>query len=141
MNLRFLRPRPLLQTHRGIATCIIIVTTTTTTTFKKGLRYGPIDKENQPLVTNEWVEFEKQPVEVQDFQHVIGNVRENWRIYLKSIKNNQKVSTWNHLDLETLGFRPSMPKNHPSPQPPFPLDKMLGSREQNKKKGGTYRSM
>ena len=39
------------------------------------------------------------------------NLEKNLRIYLKLIKKNQKITTCNQLDLETLGSWPIMPKN------------------------------
>jgi hypothetical protein len=59
--------------------------------------------ENRPLVTNEPVEFEKQPVEVQDFREFTDHFRGIYRIYLKLMKEHRKMSTCNRLDLETLG--------------------------------------
>jgi hypothetical protein len=56
--------------------------------------------ENRPLVTNELVEFEKQPVEVQDFREFTDHFRGIYRIYLKLMKENRKMSTCNRLDLE-----------------------------------------
>ena len=61
----------------------------------------PMNGENWPLVTNEPVEFEKSPVEVQDFGIIIDRFR---GIYIPQIDiDNWKVSTHNPLDLETLG--------------------------------------
>ena len=57
--------------------------------------------ENQPLVTDEPVEFEKQLVEVSILQE---NILEKSRKYIPNlIKTNRKMSTCNELDLETLG--------------------------------------
>ena len=36
-----------------------------------------------------------------------------YRIYLNLIKKNQRMSTCNRLDLQTLGSQPFMPKNVP----------------------------
>ena len=44
--------------------------------------------ENPPLLTDEQVEFETDPVEVQDFRKITDCFREICRIYLKLIKNN-----------------------------------------------------
>ena len=42
-------------------------------------------RENRQLVTNEPVEFEKQPVEVQDFRRITDHFRGIHGIYLKLI--------------------------------------------------------
>ena len=44
--------------------------------------------ENHQLVTNEPVEFEKKPVEVQDCMKITGHFKGIYRIYLNSIKEN-----------------------------------------------------
>ena len=44
--------------------------------------------ENRLLVTDEPVEFEKQPVEVQDFRKITDHLRGIYTIYLKLIKKN-----------------------------------------------------
>ena len=61
-----------------------------------------MNRENRPLHwTDNWVEFEKESVDVhQDF-------RENTNHF---IKKNWKITTCNRLDLETLVFRPIVPK-------------------------------
>ena len=61
---------------------------------------------NRLLVTDELVEFEEQPVEVQDFREITGHSRGIYKIYPNPIKKNQKMSTCNWLDLETLGSQP-----------------------------------
>ena len=61
-----------------------------------------MNAENRPLVTDEPVEFEKYPVEVQDFREITHHLRGIYRIFL--VKNNGKITTCNRLDLETLGF-------------------------------------
>ena len=64
----------------------------------------PLNEENQSLVTDELVEFEKKPVEVQDFRRITHCFRETYKIYPKIIKRNQKIATYNRLDLETHGL-------------------------------------
>ena len=54
-----------------------------------------------------------KPIEVQDFRKIAHCLRGIYGIYLKSVKENQKMSTCNHLDLKTLGSRPIMPNNVP----------------------------
>ena len=44
--------------------------------------------ENQPLVTNEQVKFEKYPVEVQDFKESIIHFRGIYWIYIESTEKN-----------------------------------------------------
>ena len=72
-----------------------------------------MNKENQPLVINEPVEFEKYTVEVQDFKNIPERSRGIHEIYLKLMKINQIITTWNRLDLETLGFGLIVPENLP----------------------------
>ena len=55
--------------------------------------------ENRQLVTNEPVEFEKEPVEVQDCRIITDHFRGIYRIYSNLIKENQRMSTYNLLDL------------------------------------------
>ena len=73
----------------------------------------PLDNErgDRPLVTDEVVEFEKWPVEVQDFRKITHRSRGIYEIHLKLVKKNRNITTRNHLDLETiLGFWPIMRK-------------------------------
>ena len=63
--------------------------------------------ENRQLVTNE-------PVEVQDCRIITDHFRGICRIYLNLIKENQRMSTCNRLDLQTLGSQSVMPKNLPN---------------------------
>ena len=69
--------------------------------------------ENRRLVTDEPVEFEKQPVEAQDYRKIDDHFRGSYRIYPNLIKENRRMSTCNRLDLQTLGFQPIMSKNLP----------------------------
>ena len=59
-----------------------------------------------------WFEFDKWPVEVQDFKRIIDNFRGIYKIYLKLI-NKKKLTTCNRLNLESLGFGPIMLKHLP----------------------------
>ena len=56
------------------------------------------NKENRQLVTDEPVELEKYPVE---FEKIMDSYREISKLCLISIKENQKITTCNRLDLET----------------------------------------
>ena len=59
---------------------------------------------NRWLVTDEPVEFEIKPFEVGDFRRITDHFRGIYRrIYSKGMKQNQKMSTCNRLDLESLG--------------------------------------
>ena len=69
----------------------------------KHMHFAPMISENQQLVTNEPVEFEKFPVEVQDCKKITDHFREIYKIYPNLIKENQRMSTWNRLDLQTQG--------------------------------------
>ena len=55
--------------------------------------------ENWQLVTNEPVEFEKKPVEVQDCREITDHFEGICRIYPNLIKENRRMSTCNRLDL------------------------------------------
>ena len=63
-------------------------------------------KENWMLVTSEMVEFEKEPVETQDYMKITDHFRGINKIYPNLIKENRKMSTCNRLDLQTLGCQP-----------------------------------
>ena len=60
------------------------------------------NEENWPLVSEELVEFEKWLVEAQDFRKLIDPFRRNLWNMLQIHKGNQKITTCNSLDLETL---------------------------------------
>ena len=67
----------------------------------------PMIGENRLLVTIEPVEFEKQPVEVQDFKKMTNTVVWNVKLLTQSNKNKKKkqsMSTYIQLDLEHYGF-------------------------------------
>jgi hypothetical protein len=73
-----------------------------------------MNMENQSLVTNEPIGFEKWPVQVEDFTHRFKIV---YGICLKlSKKTQQKIRACNWLGLETLRFGPIMPKISPDTQ-------------------------
>ena len=61
-------------------------------------------RENRHLVTNE-------PVEVEDYMKIIDHFRGIYRMYPNLMKENQRMSTCNQLDLQTLGSQLVMPKN------------------------------
>ena len=69
--------------------------------------------ENRQLVTDEPVEFEKQPAEVQTFRKITDHFRGSHRIFPNLIKENRRMSTCSQLDKQTLGSQPVMPKNLP----------------------------
>ena len=70
--------------------------------------------ENQPLVTDEPVEFEKQPVAVQDFRKSTHHCRGMCVIYLDLINKNPKMSTLSPVALGNTGISPGN-----TPEPPF----------------------
>ena len=73
-----------------------------------------MNKENQPLVTTEPVEFEKWSVEVQGFSKNYSSFQTNMWNILKILNDKiRKITTCNRLDLETLGFSPVVPKHLP----------------------------
>ena len=69
--------------------------------------------ENWQLVTDEPVEFEKLPVEVQDRKKITDHFRGIYKIYPNSIKENRRMSTCNLLDLQILGSNRICPKISP----------------------------
>ena len=50
-------------------------------------------------------------IKVQDFKKITHHSRGMYGIYLKQIKSNQKITTYN---LESLGYWPIVPKNVPT---------------------------
>ena len=66
--------------------------------------------ENQQLVTDEPVEFEKILVEVQDCIQLLISVDE-FCIYPHLNQKFRRMSTCNRLDLQALGTQTVMPKN------------------------------
>ena len=73
--------------------------------------------EDRQLVTYELVDFEKYPVEVQDCMKITDCFRGIYIIYPNFIKEIQRMSTCNRLDLQTLGSQPVMPKISPKDLP------------------------
>ena len=70
--------------------------------------------ENEKLVTNEPVEFEKSPVEVEDCRKTTNLFDGICRIYHPNLmKENLRMSTCSQSDLQTLGSQPVIPKNIP----------------------------
>ena len=65
--------------------------------------------ENRPLITDEPVEFEKLPVEVQDFRKIADHFR---GIY--GISQHVTGWTWKHYDLDRL-----CPRISPDPAAEF----------------------
>ena len=53
-----------------------------------------------PKSINELVEFEKNPVEIQDCKRIANHVRRFFITYLKYIKVNRDITTCNRLDLK-----------------------------------------
>ena len=65
--------------------------------------------ENRQLVTDEPVEFEEYPVDVQDCKKITDNFRGIYRIYPNLMKETRGISICNRLDLQTLGSQMVMP--------------------------------
>ena len=63
------------------------------------------------MVTDEPVEFEKSPVEIQACRKITHHCNGIHRLYTNLIKGNRRMSKYNQLDLETLGSQPVMSKN------------------------------
>ena len=72
--------------------------------------------ENRQLVTD-------QPVEVPHCRKSADRLRGIYRIYPNLIKENQRMSTCNRVDLQMLGSQPVMPKNFPITAPDICLQK------------------
>ena len=70
--------------------------------------WSTMNRENWPLVTDEPVEFEKQPIEVQDFRKFTKHLKESTEYTLKFVRSTKrKMSTtcnridyWQHQDLD-----------------------------------------
>ena len=78
------------------------------TDFQSNDRGEPTGSSNEP------VEFEKYPVEVQECRNITDHFRRIYRIYPNLIKENQRMSTCNQSNSQTLGSQPVvMPKNLP----------------------------
>ena len=58
--------------------------------------------ENRLLVTNEPVEFEKEPVEVKNSKKITDHFRGICKMYLKLLRRSRKITPCNRLDLEPL---------------------------------------
>ena len=57
-------------------------------------------KENQQLLTDEPVAFEKQPLEIQDFRRISDRSMGICEIFLNPMKKNHKMPTHNRFTLE-----------------------------------------
>ena len=68
----------------------------------------PMIGKSRQLVRDETVEFEKKPVQVQEFRKLPITLEEIYGIQLKLIKEIRRMSTCNRLDLQTLGSQPIM---------------------------------
>ena len=66
----------------------------------------------QPVVTDEPVEFEKWPVQIQGIGKSTGPFRRTYRILLNSIKENEKMYLIG-VGNTNLGSRLMIPKNLP----------------------------
>ena len=63
--------------------------------------------ETRQLDTNE-------PVEVRDYRKITDHFRGTYRTYPNLMKEKQRMSTYDQLDLQTLGSQPVVvPKNLP----------------------------
>ena len=56
-------------------------------------------EENRQLVTDELVEFEKEPVEVEDSRKITDHFRGIYRIHSNLVQEKRRLSTYNRLDL------------------------------------------
>ena len=69
--------------------------------FQVGLNSKAMIGEKRQLVTDEPVEFEKEPVEVQGCRKITDHFRGIYRIYHPNlIKENRRMSTCNWSDLQ-----------------------------------------
>ena len=63
----------------------------------------PMNTKNRPLVTEDLVWIWKTIGRRSRIQEIANHFRRIYAIFLKSIKNNRKMSTCNQLELECLG--------------------------------------
>ena len=68
-------------------------------------------RENRQSITNQPVEFEKLPVEVQDCRKMTARFKGIYEIYSDLMEENGRMSTCNWFDLQTLGSQLIKPKN------------------------------
>ena len=84
--------------------------------------FNPVIRENRQLVTNEPVEFENKPVEVQDCRKITDQFRGIYRIYPNLIKENQRMSTCNPVGLAntriSTGYAQKSPRSLLQPAKP-----------------------
>ena len=73
----------------------------------------PMSEKNRQLVTDEHIRLSlrNKSVEAGDFRRVTDHLRGIYRVHLKWVKQNWKMSTCNRLDLESLRSWPTMSKN------------------------------
>ena len=55
-----------------------------------------------------------KPVEIQNCRKITDQFRGMYRIYPNLLKESRRMSTYDWLDLQTLGSQPTMPKNLPN---------------------------
>ena len=65
------------------------------------------------MIRENWQLVIDGPVEVQDCREITNYFRGIYRIFHNLIKENCRMSTCDHLDLQTLGSQPFMPTNFP----------------------------
>ena len=85
-------------------------------TYKVGLTCkGHGHTQGETVVSYRWIGWvlRNNRLKVQDFRRITDRFRGIYRIYIKWMKRNQKMSTCNRLDLESLGSWLTMPKNFP----------------------------
>ena len=70
-------------------------------------------RENRQLVANDPVAFEKESVEVQDCRKFSNHFRGIYRVYTNLIRENQRMSTCNPLDLKHQDLNGLCPKISP----------------------------
>jgi hypothetical protein len=74
--------------------CTMLATTQGSFTAPQWRMSCPMIGENRQLVTNEPVEFEKQPVGVQGRRKITDHFRGIYRMYPNLVKENRRMSTW-----------------------------------------------
>jgi hypothetical protein len=75
--------------------------------------FTPTIGENRQLVTNEPVEFEKEPVEVHNCRTIANPFRRMYRIYPNFIKENRRRSACNSVGLANTRISTAASQPHP----------------------------
>ena len=84
--------------------------------YQIALKTWSMIRDNRQLVTNEPVEFEKSPVQVQDCRNITDQFRGIYRIYPNLIKENRRMSTCNQLGFANTRISTNYAQKSPQSQ-------------------------